>query len=48
MTTEELELSTTAGLEVMTDEVRADLEVTTEELRADQHELLMWSQRSRW
>ena len=46
VTTEEIELWTTAGLEAMTDEVRADLEVTTEELRADQHELLMWSQRS--
>ena len=46
-TEEELELWTTAGLEAMTDKVGADLEVTTEELRADQHELLMWSQRSR-
>ena len=39
--TEELELWTAAGLQAMTDEVRADLEVTAEELRADQHELLM-------
>ena len=43
-----LELWTTAGLEAMTVEVGADWEVTSKELRADQHELLMWSQRSRW